>query len=157
MGENAAAMQLELKHWRPVLLVILIISMAATETELLLLEHVESSTQWIPLVLLGLGLLAALAVALRPGRVTLAALRVTMVLFLAAGLLGLYLHYRGNVEFELEMNPALQCYELFRKTMMGATPTLSPGVLCQLGLLGLLFTYRHPRLQRADAAQETNS
>jgi hypothetical protein len=148
-------MRLDVNRWRPLLLVVLMMSMVATGVELLLLEHLESSTQWIPLVLLALGLLASVGIALRPGAAILAGFRATMAMFVTAGLLGLYLHYRGNVEFELEMNPALHGYELLRKTMMGATPTLSPGVLCQLGLLGLLYTYRYPRLRHADTLQET--
>ena len=154
-GAIAAPMQLDVSRWRGLLLMVLIISLVATEIELLLLEHLESLTQWIPVVLIALGLLAALGVALRPGKWMLTIFRALMALFLAAGTLGLYLHYRGNVEFELEMNPALNGFELFRKTMMGATPVLSPGVMCQLGLLGLLYTFRHPRLQNADALPET--
>lgn len=129
---------------RPALLVILIISIIGIGIELALLEHFESRTQWIPLVLLAVGLLAAILCAARAGRLGLRLLAATMVLFIAAGLVGLYLHYRGNVEFELEMSPALQGRELFVKAMMGATPTLSPGVMIQLGLLGLVYTIKHP-------------
>jgi hypothetical protein len=31
---------------------------------------------------------------------------------------------------------------------MGATPLLAPGIMLQLGLVGLLFTFRHPALAR---------
>ena len=129
---------------------LLLFSMAGIGLELALLEHFESRTQWIPLVLLAVGIPSTLATAFWPGRVTLRVFAIVMVLFLASGLLGLYLHYRGNVEFELEMSPELEGFSLFLKALMGATPALSPGIMVQLGLLGLLYTYQHPeRSKRA--------
>ena len=147
-------MQLNNNRVRTFLLIILLISMVSTAIELLLLEHTESRTQWIPLVLLLLGLLATIASAVWPGSISFNLMRVVMSAFMVAGLLGLYLHYRGNVEFELEMNPALHGWELFKKTMMGATPTLSPGVLSQLGLLGFIYAYLQPR-RRLNTSGET--
>ena len=64
--------------------------------------------------------------------------------FVAAGLLGTWLHYRGNVEFELERTPTLAGWALFRAAMEGATPSLAPGTMIHFGLIGLLFTWRHP-------------
>jgi hypothetical protein len=139
---------------RKLLLIVLLFSMVATGIELLLLEHVESLTQWIPLVLVGVGLVVTIALTMWPRRPALLTFGALMALYVVAGAVGLYLHYRGNVEFELEMNPALQGFELFRKTMMGATPTLSPGLLSQLGLLGFIYLYRHPGLRAADASTE---
>lgn len=124
---------------------LLLFSMVGIAVELVLLEHFESRTQWIPLALLALGLPASALAAFRPTRATLTILRTLMVLFVASGLLGVILHYRGNVAFELEMSPALKGTELIRKALMGATPALSPGVMVQLGLLGLLYSFRHPQ------------
>jgi hypothetical protein len=69
-----------------------------------------------------------------------------MVLSLVSGVLGAWLHYRGNVEFELEMEPALRGLTLFWRAMRGATPALAPGTMIQLGLVGLAYTFRHPAL-----------
>jgi hypothetical protein len=131
------------------LLALLIVGMCATLLELVLLEHTESRTQLMPLALLGLGVSCALLVAWRTNRSTLTALRVVMSLCILAGLLGLYLHYRGNVEFELEMSPAMKGWELIKAALMGATPALAPGTMAQLGLLGWAFTYKHPALRSA--------
>ena len=125
--------------------------MAATATELLLLEHTETWIQLVPLVMLALGLLIGVVAYLLPTRVLLHALRFTMIAFLLAGLAGVYFHYRGNAEFELERRPALAGGELLRRTLQGATPALSPGVMIQLGLLGWLVTFRHPGLQRQES------
>ena len=120
--------------------------------ELVLLEHYEDPWQWAPLGLLGVGLPLALLAALRPGASVLRSFRVLMVLYVVAGLVGVVLHLKGNVEFELERNPALRGLPLAWEVLRGATPALAPGALAQLGLLGLLFTFRHPALARRPAA-----
>lgn len=73
-----------------------------------------------------------------------------MVAFVAAGLLGLYYHYTGNSEFELEMRPSMEGFELVWESLKGATPALAPGTLVQFGLLGLLHTFKHPLLAAAE-------
>jgi hypothetical protein len=65
-----------------------------------------------------------------------------MVIYLIVGALGVYFHIRGNVEFALERDPSLSGLRLLWKALRGATPALAPGALAQLGLLGLLYTYR---------------
>jgi len=134
--------------WRGLLLAVLLFGMVGIGIELLLLEHTEEFWQWLPIVLLGIGIVGALALAVRPSRVTVRTFQTIMLLFLAAGALGLYLHYTGNAEFELEMRPSLGGFELFKRSMMGATPALSPGTMTLLGLMGLICTYGHPATQR---------
>jgi disulfide bond formation protein DsbB len=102
----------------------------------------------VPLLTLGLGLIAAIALAVRPSPATVRIFRVVMVLFIVAALAGLNFHYTGNAEFELEMYPSMRGMELFRESMTGATPALAPGMLGQLGLLGLAITWKHPVLRR---------
>jgi hypothetical protein len=115
-----------------------------TLAELLLLEHFEDAWQWAPIALLAAALLTMGWHALERGPVSLNVLRVLMVLCVASGLVGVLLHYRGNVEFELEMYPDLSGWKLFKDAMMGATPALAPGAMLQIGLIGLAWTFRHP-------------
>ncbi len=133
----------ELRTW---LFLVFVISLLGTTTELMLLDHRDSFTQWIPFAVFGVGIIATAAVAVRASPLTLNLFRGVMVVFVATGLAGLYLHYRGNVAFELEMSPALKGWQLFRGALTGATPTLAPGAMSQIGLLGLLYTWRHPVL-----------
>ena len=70
-----------------------------------------------------------------------------MVMLVLSGFVGLWLHYQGNTEFEREMYPTLNGFELFRESLTGATPTLAPGTMLELGFLGLAYTYRHPNLR----------
>ena len=130
------------------LVVVFVLSAIATAVELVLLEHTETFWQQLPLFALIGGTLVMLGAAMRTNRLTLRTLQLVMIAFIAAGVYGTWLHYRGNVEFELEMSPALNGWELFRKAMMGATPALAPGSMGQLGLIGWLYTYRHPVLRK---------
>lgn len=131
---------------RAMLLGLFLLASAGTLAELLLLEHFEDWEQWLPLGTLVLGFGSGLVAALRPDRRTLLVYRVVMALFLVAGVAGFYLHYTGNVEFELEMNPSAGGLGLVWEALTGATPALAPGSMLLLGALGLVFTYRHPAL-----------
>ena len=71
-----------------------------------------------------------------------------MVLFLFAGAAGMWFHFRGGAEFQLEIDPAQSRWNVFTKVMRAkAPPVLASGVMMQLGLLGLVYAYRHPALQ----------
>lgn len=148
-------MRTDTETWRRIIYWLLLASFIGTGAELLLLEHTEDWWQLAPLVLLGLGALAlVLRTALpRPGILRL--FQALMALFVVSGVVGLFLHYRGNAEFELEMSPALAGWDLFRKALEGATPTLAPGAMTQFGVLGLLYGFRHPLLSRTEARTET--
>lgn len=130
------------------MLVLIVVGIVGLIAELLLLDHTESFNQWIPLVSLGLGLVATLGVWLRPTTSTFRVFKVIMIGFVAAGLLGVYLHYAGNVEWAHERDPGLSGLPLVWKALKGATPALAPGALAQLGLLGLIFAWTQPFNQR---------
>jgi hypothetical protein len=116
-----------------------------TAVELLLLEHYEDIWQWLPLVLLAAGSAVLAWQSAGRRRAALWAFQLMMFLFVVSGGLGVVQHYQGNAEFELEMTPSLGGWELFRRTMTGATPVLAPGTMSLLGAIGLAYTYRYPR------------
>jgi hypothetical protein len=87
---------------------------------------------------------------IRGGAQGIRALRWVMWAFIAAGLAGIYFHLRGSAAFRLESNPSLAGWALLWETLRSKNPpSLAPGVMVQLGLLGLAYTYRHPALGRA--------
>lgn len=122
-----------------VLLLVLLLGVIGTGVELLLLGHTEDVWQWEPLVMLAVGLPVLLWHAAASSIWSMRVCMALMSVFTASGILGVVLHYRGNVEFELEMVPALHGMSLFREAMTGATPVLAPGTMIQLGLLGILY------------------
>lgn len=129
---------------RRVLMAVLLLGLVGTEAELLLLKHFEHAWQVAPLALIGVALVVMAWLAVRPARASLRTFQAVMALFVASGGGGVWLHYRGNIEWEMERAPGVAGLELFRLAVMGATPTLAPGTMLQLGLIGLLYTYRHP-------------
>ncbi len=141
---------------RRLLLAILVLGMSGTAAELLLLNHHEDAKQSIPLALLGLALLVLAWHASAGAAASLRALQLTMLLFVAAGAVGMVLHFRSSMEFQLEADPALRGRKLYWKVMQAkAPPTLAPGVMVQLGLLGLAYAYGHPALGRAHRSSNT--
>ena len=124
----------------------LILGLTGTVAELLLLEHFEGLSQYIPIVLIGTALLALLVHAVGRSRATVRLIQGTMWAFVLSGLIGTWLHYKGNADFELELEPTIAAWKLFRMSMMGATPVLAPGTMIQLGLIGLAWSFRHPAL-----------
>ena len=132
---------------RRLLLGILLLGMLGLGTELLLLRHHEDFWQWIPLALIGLALAACLWHLIRPNPANVRALQVVMALFVVAGLLGVGLHYRASMEFQLESGTTPAGWELFWKALHAKVPpALAPAAMAQLGLLGLIYTYRHHSL-----------
>lgn len=129
---------------RRALAAVFLFGVAGSGLELVLLEHTEDLWQWSPLLLMGLSVPALVWMLMTRGRASVRMFQVLMWAFLVSGVVGLYLHYRGNVEFELEMYPSLGGFGLFWEAIKGATPTLAPGTMPVLGLIGLLYTYRFP-------------
>jgi hypothetical protein len=130
---------------RRLMLILLAAAMIGTAADLALLDHYEDFWQIVPLGVLALGLLSVAAAATKGGAGTVLLMRVTMALFIAAGLLGMGLHYIGNSEFQLETDPSLHGWSLFMKSVTSkAPPALAPAAMIQMGLLGLLYTYKHP-------------
>ena len=133
---------------RRVLLALVLLGVVGLTLELLLLEHTESATQLIPFAVLGVGFVVGAKLAIRPTARSLRLFQLVMLLFIAAGLLGLFLHLRGNVGFEREQDPSARGLDLVWRSLRGGVPLLAPAVMAQLGLLGLVFAYRHPALLR---------
>lgn len=147
-----------MRHWsgttdklRGWLLVIILLSVLAAGAELLLVSHHEDIWQSIPLALLGLSLgFFSLGIAASPSRGMLRAWQALMAAYVLSGFLGLGLHWKGKLEFKREANPSAGDLQLLWEAMQTQSPpTLAPGMMIQIGLLGLLYAYRHPVLMRA--------
>jgi len=129
---------------RSVILAVLIIALVGTGLELALLGHIEEPAQMIPVGLIVAALMVLTLYAVRRGPRILRLFQVLMALFVVAGVAGIVLHYQSNVEFELELYPAMEGMEFLTKVLTGAIPVLAPGVMIQIGLLGGIYTFRHP-------------
>ncbi len=126
---------------------ILVFGLIGSGTELLLLRHHEDINQAIPLGLVAAALLALAWHALAASRASVRTLQGVMLLFVLAGFVGVGLHFQSTLEFQREIDPSLSGVQLVMKALRAkAPPALAPGVMIQLGLIGLAFAYRHPAL-----------
>lgn len=155
MGDGASRESHTLAAIRRLLLGALAIGVIGTGGELILLGHFDELAQWLPLVVLGTAIPVLAWHATAPGTASVRTLQVLMCGFIALGVLGVGLHYDGNVEFERELHPEEHGWTLLRKTVAGATPVLAPGSMVLLGLVGLAHAYRHPSLVGGSSRQET--
>lgn len=129
---------------RRAILIILVLGMTGTFAELILLVHYEDLKQLIPLGLIAFALLLLFLHLAVPRPWSLFVFQGTMVLFVIAGMLGVFLHYEGSKEFQLEMDPSLTGMNLFWKAAQTkAPPKLAPGLMVQLGLLDLVYAFTH--------------
>jgi len=144
---SAAAPADTLGNIRRFVLALFGIGVLGTAADLLLTGHFEDLWQLAPLALLVVSALIVAWHLASGGRASLRAHQAMMALFIISGLIGTFLHLRANIEFEAEMYPELGGFELYWKAIQGASPpSLAPGAMIALGLLGLIYAYRHPSL-----------
>jgi hypothetical protein len=133
-------------RWRPTLeqslLGILLLALAGTLLELVLLEHYEDWQQWVPLAALCASVITLTWHGVRPSVSSRRVVRLLMLGLIVAGVAGVVLHVQGNLEFEQELNPGMSGFALWIEVFRGATPALAPGSLVPFGLLGLLYLSR---------------
>lgn len=157
MSSTTAASGGTLRTLRRLLLALIVLGLCGTATELVLLAHYEDVWQAVPLAAIGLAL-ATIVWHVAGGRgVSVRALQITMAALIAIGGIGLFLHFDSNRAFQLDMDATQSGWALFNKVIRAqAPPALAPAVMAQLGLLGLVYTYRHPALS-GTAGPETIS
>ena len=146
-ASSAGADRIELlRRW---ILIILVLGLLGTVTELVLLEHYEQPLQFVPLVLI----VAALGVLWwefrRRDVASRRAMQIVMALFVLAGFGGFAAHFYGSAEYQLELNPDMSNWELLEKILRAkAPPLLAPGMMLQLGLLGLAYVFSDSKLSK---------
>ena len=148
MTSTSAVAADTMRRVRAFLLGLLVLGQLGVLAELIVLNHFEDSWQLVPFVLIGLGLGTIAWNLLGGGAPSLRLLQAVMVMFVVAGAAGIVLHYRGNLEFQLDIDASQHGWALFKKVIHAkAPPALAPGAMAQLGLLGLTFAFRHPDLK----------
>lgn len=132
-----------IRRW---LLILSVLSFGVTVVELILQEHTGEPLQLLPFALCGIGIVAVLAVLLRPGRSTIVMMRITMLIVGMGGVLGLAVHLLRNIGFEQEIRPNAATLDVVLNALKGASPLLAPGAIVFAALLGIIAAYEHPRL-----------
>ena len=128
---------------RRIVLGLLAVGFAGTALDLTLLAHYEDPLQLTPFALIGVCLVSIIWHGMAPGAFSLMLMRIAMTVAVMGAAIGVTLHYRGSMEFQLESDRSLSGVELMRKVLTSkAPPTLAPMNLALLGLVGLASTYR---------------
>jgi hypothetical protein len=145
-GITGARRMALLRGW---ILIILLLGLLGTVTELVLLEHYEEPLQFVPLVLIVAALPTLWWEFSRRDLVSRRAMQIVMTLFVLAGFLGIGAHFHGSAEYQLELNPEMDNWQLLEKILRAkAPPLLAPGMMLQLGLLGLAYVFSDSRFSK---------
>jgi hypothetical protein len=102
---------------------------AGTVVELIAVKHYQDPIQLVPFALCGLGLIAIAVVWSRPGRTTVLAFRMLMLVIASGSGLGVYKHIEGNYEFAHEIHPRASATSLITSAVTGRDPPMAPGIL----------------------------
>ena len=129
---------------------VLLLGLLGTVVELVLLSHYEQPVQLVPVVLIVLALIVLAWHVMGHSAGSLRVLMGLMILFVLAGFAGFVAHFHGSAEFQLDLEPSLSTWELLEKVMRAkAPPLLAPGMMMQLGLLGLAYVFSDKRYRRS--------
>lgn len=129
---------------RTLLLIVVGAGILGIGGDLVLSQHWGSLSAWPPLILLAVAIPLLVRAGFRPTRSSIRAFQAVMALFVIAGVIGVWLHWRRNAILETSIDPALQGWSFLWRTLFGRIPILAPGALVHMGLVGLLATFRHP-------------
>ncbi|MTB51723.1 hypothetical protein [Lewinella sp. W8] len=113
--------------------------MVGTALELYLLDHYEGTLQLIPLLCIGATLVTVIALFFRKTPLLLGTFRVLLILTALSGVYGVFLHLRANYEFEQEMKPTAEPWDVFVESLAGALPSLAPASMIVLALIGYAY------------------
>ncbi len=117
----------------------LLLMMIGTAMELYLLDHYEDTLQLIPMLCIAASILMVIVLYFRRTNFTYGVFKLVMGLTAMSGVYGAFLHLRANYEFEQEMKPGLKGWDLFLESLSGALPSLAPGSMIVLALIGYSY------------------
>ena len=124
---------------KQIILVALLFMMVGTSMELYLLDHYEGSLQLIPIICIDASLLVMLLLFIRRSRFLMRIFKLLMGISALSGIYGVFLHLRANYEFEQEMKPTAEAWDLFVESLSGALPSLAPASMIVLALIGYSY------------------
>ena len=126
---------LERVRVKQVIVLALLFMMIGTLLELYLLDHYEDTWQLIPILCIGAALVNLFILFFRRSQVVITLFKLVLVLTSFSGIYGVVLNLQANYEFEQDMKPTANFWELFSESLSGALTTLAP-----MSLLVLAFT-----------------
>ena len=127
----------------------------AIAAELVLIEHVENLSQLAPVIVLPVAavMLAPLALGGVPWNVVV--LRSALALVVLAGIAGVGLHVYESWQFQAEIDPSQRAVaRAWAAVRAQSPPSLAPGQITLLGLLGLAAASGSPTIHPSPSKKE---
>ena len=124
---------------KKVIISALLFMLMGTALELYLLDHYEDVLQLIPLLCIGTAILFIFLLFFQRTAFLIGVFKFILCITALSGFYGAFLHLRANYEFEQEMTPTANGWELFWESLSGALPALAPGSMIVLALLGYSY------------------
>jgi len=113
--------------------------LVGTILELYLLNHYESILQLIPILCISLVILNVIVLVFLRTRIVKRIFISLLIISALSGIYGFYLHLVANYEFEIEMKPTANNWDLLLESLSGALPALAPLSMIVLGLIGYSY------------------
>ena len=130
----------ELRRTRKFLTWILGIASCGLTLDLFLIAHYETIWQLLPIALLSISIMILFLTWLFFRYWLIKAQFILSIMVTVTGLIGSWLHFQSNMDFELEMYPDLSSRELIWNALTGALPVMAPCALIPYGLTTILLT-----------------
>jgi len=124
---------------KQLVLVTLLFLIFGSLIELYLIGHYEDAMQLIPIFSVGISLLNLILLFFKVSKLTTNLFKVVLFTTLIVGIYGVYLHLESNYQFEYEIRPSNNYWELLKDSFSGALPTLAPLSLVVLSLVGYSY------------------
>ena len=124
---------------KQVIVLAFLFMMIGTLLELYLLNHYEDTLQLIPVFCIAIALINSIFIYFKRSKVTFNIFKVVLFLTSLSGLYGVFLHLQANYEFEQEVTPTANFWELFLESISGAFPALAPLSTVVLALIGYSY------------------
>ncbi|WP_299367581.1 hypothetical protein [Winogradskyella sp.] len=124
---------------KKVILSAFILLMFGTILELYLLNHYEDVLQLIPIFCIGLVIVMVIILVFLRTKLVKGIFKLLLIVSALSGIYGVFLHLRANYEFELEMKPTANDWDLFFESLSGALPALAPFSMVVLALIGYSY------------------
>ena len=102
-------------------------------------NHYEDTLQLIPILCIAASILALFILFIKKTKWTRSLFKLVLALTALSGVYGAFLHLKANYEFELEMKPGAKGWDLFLESLSGALPSLAPGSMIVLALIGYSY------------------
>ena len=124
---------------KKVIVLAFLFMLIGTLLELYLLNHYENILQLIPVFCIAIALINSMFIYFRRSKASFNIFKIVLFLTSISGISGVFFHLQANYEFEQEIKPTANFWELFLESISGAFPVLAPLSMVVLALIGYSY------------------